>query len=337
MYNYNKNGPIRQGDLFYHIPYLSFDLLVRSTENNKSIYDQSDEIINEIIETGNDILIETILASTVCILASQDCDIKHSKDLIFFQLSEYNVSEKKIKAFIKADISGSTQFCYFPKLKLPNSKIIGPFRINFTDPIKIPSKLIKNKLRDLRIARIIDSARKFFIGKLTNFFSRMPIDEILFLENKEIQNLITEEWKECEFDKNKMQQRIKEIKYTLTKANRSDDIQKIYFDNPINTEKIERIKQKLLELDLENETEPIIKICDEILNSESELEMSKKNKQLINKLYVEDNCLIIRLNSTEIKKELDEKMTQFAGDKIKIIQIKKAIEYFEKDKNRFQE
>ncbi|MFX1295485.1 MAG: hypothetical protein ACFFD2_11635 [Promethearchaeota archaeon] len=237
IYEFDENEPIRQGDIFTNIPYLSYDLIVKSTyEDDKPLYNQNIEILSEVLKKGVLTQVETFISSTTAILASQDCDIRKDLDLIFFPL-------EKIKSFqantIISDFNSKVRDTvvkfYLPKLNHPKLKTLGAFFAKFRIPLVIPYNLIIENIKHCWVARIKEPPRRFYIGKLTHFFSRPPIDEIIFGEIDEIIEYIeryktkaTNEIKRREFIK-----KVKEIKRALKSANRSEDLSKIPFDDLI--------------------------------------------------------------------------------------------------------
>ncbi len=229
-YKYDENSPIKQGDIFTHLPYFSFDILVRSAKNNeKPLKDQASEILTEVLEKGNTIQAETIISSTTAILGSQDCDIMSQYDLIFFPLEIISQSEpNKMIGYIRNNILEPTRFFYLPKLLPPESEEIGPFRVNFLYPFIIPYNFIFKNIEKCWIARINNDAKKAFIGKLSHFFSRIPIEEIIFLEVQQIIDYIKHLKKKRE--RQEFLKKVEEIKKALILCNRKDDIKKIPFD-----------------------------------------------------------------------------------------------------------
>lgn len=229
-YNFDKDCPMKQGDIFCNLPYLSFDLLVKSTyEDDKTTYNQSKDIISEVLTTGDIIQIETFVASTWGILASQDCDIRDPFDLIFLPLKEISpsVAESTINYFNQR-VRDTTRFFYLPIIRKPNLEIAGPFHVQFNMPFILPYAEIEKNLRSNWVARIKEPSRIMLVGKLTHFFSRPPIDELIFAENYEIENYIKNFKKKNKFEL--VVEKIEEIKRVLCKCGREKDIDRINFE-----------------------------------------------------------------------------------------------------------
>jgi len=321
------DAPIKQGDIFKNIPYLSFDVLVRSSPIFKdSLENEAFNIIEEIIHEGGEILVETIISTTLCILASQDCDITHENFLIFYPLEIYQ-KPKDFKSLIN-EIRDSTQSVYLPSIDLPNSSKIGPFRVKFREPIKLPKNLITKHFKELRIARIRETGRKVFIGKLTNFYSRLPIDDVIFLENNEIEQFLVEEWKKTKKDNVKMSDLKKNIKWSLTENNRGNDIDEIYFDEPIDFKIIEDIRINLNRIQFMKDTKTFLELCEEFKGIESLREQKQKYDQLKNRLYEDDDNLVSLINSEIFQETFLEKIEKFRSKDIKTADnAEKAIKF----------
>lgn len=335
VYDYvTEDAPIRQGDIFEKIPFLSFNLIVR--RNN--IIDNTEKILDEIIETGQPTLIETYIDSTVCILASQDCDIENNFDLIFLSLEEYEKHEVENYKQVDEIITQTTREFYLPPIKLEDDKFLGPVKINFFEPIKLPSKLIKNRLKDLRIASLKKPILDIFIDKLKFFFSRIAMDSIMFYDNSQLQQKILADWKNSEIPPEIKLEKMKEIAYTLKKISRENDCSEIYFEEPVDTQKVERIKVKILDLNLGDKVKNLIQLCDKILllnhNSRDNLYIQKEDyNKLIRSIFeeedsIQDFCLSMNIEDL-YKKQL--KMLEKNGGNIHA--FKAACEYFKEKKN----
>lgn len=224
---------MKQGDIFCNLPFLSFDLLVKSTyKDDKPIVDQSKEIIEEILRKGETIQVEAFVASTWGILANQDCDIREPYDLIFLPLKEISPSvANKTLSFFNNKVRNTTRFFYLPVIKTPSSRNVGPFHVQFNMPFIIPYREIKDNLADCWVARITEPSRRMLVGKLTHFFSRPPIDEIIFAENYEIENYIKNFYKNNKANEIKVLEKIEEIKNVLRICGRKEDADSIDFSN----------------------------------------------------------------------------------------------------------
>jgi hypothetical protein len=224
---------MKQGDIFCNLPYLSFDILVKSSyEDDKPLVDQSKEIITNVLRNGELIQVETFVTSTWGILASQDCDIREPYDLIFLPLKEIPPSvAKETIGFFNSKVRDTKRFFYLPMIECPNSGKFGPFHVQFNLPFILPYIEINDNLNNCWVARIREPSRKMLVGKLTHFFSRPPIDELVFAENDEIVNYIKNYYKKNKANEIKVLEKIEEIKRTLRFCGRKKDIESIDFSS----------------------------------------------------------------------------------------------------------
>lgn len=186
IYFFNSESRISQGDIFKNIPFMSFNILMEETNEHDFFHNDTTKIIDNILTTGNDSIIKTVVDSTLCILSSQDCDVINQDILIFHPLEkiEPDVNEL-INIGPSHPIRIKTRTFYLPKLDI-NGFIGGPYRVNFENPISIPKNIIVNRLLDNRIASLTIEAKRIFVNKITQFFNRLPLDEIMFLNQEEI-------------------------------------------------------------------------------------------------------------------------------------------------------
>jgi len=231
---------ISQGDIFCNLPYLRYDFLIRSHPDILDKFqNEKDEILTKILKNGGHLQVEGFIDAHWGILASQDCDILPKKDLIFFPLEPTKIflPSENIINDIDAKIKDTTRRLYIPKISPPDaSRSYGPFEIIFHNPFNVPYNLIIENLKHCWKARIIEQARKIFIGKLSHFYSRIPIEEIIFLENEEITEYFNKGWKI--FWKNKKDPderfqkkitRIKQVRDVLRLVKREQDLQNIFY------------------------------------------------------------------------------------------------------------
>ena len=231
---------ISQGDIFCNLPYLSYDQLIRSGPDILDKFqNEKDEILTILLKNGGQLQVEGFIDAHWGILASQDCDILPNKDLIFFPLEPTKIllpSQNIIKD-IDAKIKDTTRRLYIPKISPPDdSRSYGPFEIIFHNPFNVPHNLIIENLKHCWKARIIEQARKIFIGKLYHFYSRIPIEEIIFLENKEITEYFNKGWKNFWKTKKDLDEkfqekitRIKQVRDVLRLVKREQDLQNIFY------------------------------------------------------------------------------------------------------------
>lgn len=309
---------ISQGDIFYNLPYLTYDQLIRSGPDILyKFQNEKDEILTTILKNGGQVQVEGFIDAHWGILASQDCDIRPNKDLIFFPLeptkSLYE-SPNIIKA-IDENIKDTTRKLYLPRISPPDSsKTYGPFEIIFHNPFNVPYNLIIDNLEHCWKARIIEQARKIFIGKLSHFYSRIPIEEIIFLDNKEITKYFTKGWKDFWGYKKDPEERfqekisrVKQVRDVLRLVKRELDLQNIFY---YDLELINNIKKFLEFIPWFENAEDLIKKCKETeLKVREEPDVANSIfRDLIREFIIQDDSFLnkwkefFKTNELNIKK-----------------------------------
>ena len=309
---------ISQGDIFCNLPYLTYDLLIRSGPGILDKFqNERDEILTTILKNGGQVQVEVFIDAHWGILASQDCDIRPNKDLIFFPLEPTKAlyESQNIITAIDDNIKNTTRKLYLPRISpRDGSKTYGPFEIIFHNPFNVPYNLINDNLEHCWKARIIESARKIFIGKLSHFYSRIPIEEIIFLENREITKYFTRVWKDFwgakKDPEEKFQERItriKEVRDVLKLVKREQDLHNIfYFDLDL----ITNIKRFLEYIPWYENAEELIKKCKKVeLNVREKPDVANSMfKDIINEFIIQDDSFLVkwkeffRTNEPNIKK-----------------------------------
>ena len=202
-YKYNKAiniKEIQQGDIFRNIPYYSPDFLLKSSLNeiNEEITNEVEPIFEDIIKNGNVINTKSIIFPTWAILGSQECDIRKGYDLIFFPLVKYKEIDEQdaLVNFVEKDIQEWTRYMYIPKSDLADNKF-GPFRVLLQNPFYISYEIIEKNLEHCWATHIVEKARRVFVGKITNLFTRTPVDELVFIEFNQIENYFQKKWQKA--------------------------------------------------------------------------------------------------------------------------------------------
>ena len=300
IYSYkNENEdspPIMQGDIFYNLPIRSLDLIIKSvSDEKKKLENQTNLILEEVALKGRCILTESFIYPSWGILASQDCDILPDFDLIFYPLIETKAPEDvdyTIANFLRQNIRETTRRYYLPKLKPSHLPKFGPSYVLLQSPFIVPYNLLVNEniYKKSWCARINEPARRVFLGKLTNFYCRTPMDEYIFLINSEITKLIEEYWNNLTL-KDSIK-KLFEIKDALLYNKRKDDIQNILF---INRKVVKELKNDLIQFYFGREDNELIRICKEIQTSEPK-KANSKFIELIQKIYFNKNCLLDQIN-----------------------------------------
>ena len=101
-----------------------------------------------------------------------------------------------IEEFLVKGVRNTTRRYFLPEMKTNNKSIIGPFYAIFQNPFIIPYNIINEpeRYRKMWYARIMEPARKILVGKITNFYSRTPMDEYIFLSNSQIELFLEQNW-----------------------------------------------------------------------------------------------------------------------------------------------
>jgi len=338
--DFDEDHPIRQGDIFKNIPYLSFDLLIKASHKKKEILDDETEILFEkVMENGKNILVETYLQSSFSILASQDCDIENNIDLIFFILEEYENKDFTRYKIVNQELNRPTRSFYLPFL-IYEGKQIGPLKINFTEPVKIPSKLIKRKLKSLRVAKLIDSVKKTFALKLSNFFNRIGVNELIFYENELIQEYIYEIWTNSEMTRDEKLEKIREIIVILKENERESDLRSIYLERPVDINFVNNIKKRYEELHFGQGDKEISKLCDSIINIinisyDKLVNQQSEFDELIKLLFLNENSLIKKITTGEWEETFNKNIEKEDLEDYKKDAAKNALEFFKEYSEKY--
>ncbi len=303
-YSYGDDPPIRQGDIFFNLPYFNYDFLTKSKPEKLDIpIDESEEILKKIVRDGGQIPVEGFYYSTWGILASQDCDNRKNRDLIFYPLIpvEALLESDNIIETVENKIVKSTRHVYIPKLILSNGNEHGPFEINFYNPFNVPYNILIENLEYCWKARLIEKARKVFIGKITHFYTRTPVDEFIFLENEEITSYLVSDWKNIWREKSAKKYkeglvRISQIKKILKSVKRESDIDRIFYYDLFLVDKLKKI---LLGMDWFSNIRELLTLINIIKNEYLE-NPSKANQnfiELIKSYCISENSLVNNLRN----------------------------------------
>lgn len=305
---------IRQGDIFKNIPYYSPDFLMKNlNQDNQEIKNETENIFQEIMRNGEVLAVESVIFPTWAILASQDCDIRKDYDLLFFPIVKYKELKEQDnkKKFIEDDIREWNRFMFLPKNYIDSSKV-GPFRVLLQNPFYLSYEILEKNIKYCWVSHISDKARKIFLGKITNFFTRLPFDELIFLEFSEIEEYFQIKWldawnnKEKEFEEsaNELIDKIIELYYSFKEEEKDLDLKKI----------------KIVDTELINQIfELIKKNC--ILKQKHEFEdlCNKFNEKKTDNCFSEffnliDKAIHAKDNIFEMFKGINEQINQFNDD-----------------------
>lgn len=323
-YKLNPEEPkIMQGDIFKNLPIISNDLLVRvKPQEKRRVKDDKKEIMNEVINSEEFIIAESIIYPSWGILASQDCDIKEDYDLIFYPLIKATSPEywNYIEEFLVKGVRNTTRRYYLPEMRTTDNSIIGPFYAIFQNPFIIPYNIINEpeRYRKMWYARIMEPARKILVGKITNFYSRTPMDEYIFLSNSQIELFLDQNWKNlwsCNLEPKILDgiiSKITAIKDALLYNQRQKDISRIFF---LDTRLIQEIKKHLLNLFYDNCAHKLIKCCENILNGDKTQSISVF-AELLNEVYLKEDSLVTEFQDTNWMEKFNDNVQKLKSGKI---------------------
>jgi len=184
-------APIRQGDIFIGLPRIDFSL-------SRLPIVSEDGGLEEIkwIEIARDIgLVTAMLAiRPVCaIVATQDCDNQHGRDITLCEIREFRDVERKCKetTSYKSWVKIITQHARINQkwFYLPPDPQIGfkeKMAVDFMVTLRLP-RVDLEELRNLRIGRLNYIADEHFRERISDFFRRYPYDEWYPLSSEEFE------------------------------------------------------------------------------------------------------------------------------------------------------
>ncbi len=350
-YKLKRNeSSLKQGDIFRNLPIITNDILVESKIGRDSLENEAELLQSRVIGEGEAIFIETFLKPTYGILASQDCEIRPKYNLVFYPLYHTKPIKSRNTSYVefsKKNIRDTTRICYLPEIKISENKTAGPFYIDFQNPFSIPYKIVKNNFNNCWMARVIEPARQVIIGKLAHFYTRTPIDEIIFLNNEEITKLVQEKWKKNNFinkyksksnfsvDFENFISEISDIKKILNLIGRKSDYSDIKL---IDLHLISKLHRKFIDFNFGNESHNLIKLCKKLVEEKSDEPLLEfkiildffKNKDLVKGFFeflnennyreITDN---LKLGSIINKKLINRKIINKKIKKIELIHLGK--------------
>ncbi|MFW9994934.1 MAG: hypothetical protein ACFFD4_23030 [Candidatus Odinarchaeota archaeon] len=318
----NSASPIEQGDIFTDLPRFNAELFYQvKTEKDwtskTSLMTEKENIFKDIMLERKPVQVEGFFEPTIGILASQNCDIRPEFDLVFYPLKETNqpYDSQNIKDFAENKIRKTTRTFYLPRIA-KNGKEIGPFNVLYQNPFSVPFEVVKKNRDACWLARIIEPARQMFIGKLTSFYSRPPIEELIYLESIELTKFFEDLWREVWQSKKsskwkddiptpkKIEEKIEFIKNAirmLNFVNRSEKINQISFHD---TYLIKKIYDSLKAIDSKNQYADLIAACEALQKDQSE-DVAEKFRWLLDEIFWKEGNLLEYWTTPEITNALE--------------------------------
>lgn len=172
---------IRQGDIFYNLPFDDFNL-----EHLKVIIDECE--VNDIAWaeiSDEDVEIIVKLQRVNAIILSQDCDCLRDPYITLAVISKWEKSYENTKNWMHGirGLNRSISKMYLPQDN--NFKIKERLHIEFSRIFKLPRENLYS-LRDSRVCRLNPEAIEHFRQKLGNYFIRYAFDEYYPLNKEEM-------------------------------------------------------------------------------------------------------------------------------------------------------
>lgn len=201
IYEYpDQSAPLRQGDIFIGIPRIELSLqsvLLAQANGEREARWQ------ELAERTDPFNVIVPVRSVPAIIATQDCDTLHSRDITLCEIRRFVDVEHKAaqttrpkswKNIITQHARINQKWFYLP----PDEKI--GFRekmaVDFLVTIRVPRKDLQS-LRSLRKGRLNSIADEHFRERIAEFFRRYPYDEWYPLDEEEFKTYL-EEYPEAE-------------------------------------------------------------------------------------------------------------------------------------------
>lgn len=185
----DQTAPVRQGDIFIGLPRIDLSL-----EQVLLVDEQGERVAKweELANQSSPVNIIVSARSVASIVATQDCDAYHSRDITLCEIREFRDVERKSKD-TKAAKSWKNILTQHARINqkwfyLPPSdqlEFSDKMAVDFLVTLRVPRKDLEN-LRSLRRGRLNATADEHFRERIGEFFRRYPYDEWYALDEKEM-------------------------------------------------------------------------------------------------------------------------------------------------------
>lgn len=196
IYDYpDRAAPLRQGDIFVGVPRIELSLeKVLLAEPQGERLARWEELAGQ---TGQ-LTILVPVRPVVGIIATQDCDTIHSRDITLCEIREFRDVERKSKD-VSAAKSWKNIITQHARINqkwfyLPPDERIGflhKMAVDFLVTLRVPRSDLES-LRSLRKGRLNSLADEHFRERLAEFFRRYPYDEWYPLNTEELEAYMAE-------------------------------------------------------------------------------------------------------------------------------------------------
>ena len=181
-----NDEPLRQGDILYPLPLLTFDPL-----NMFAKHSSGEDVVGDWLSVNNASEHHQIVQSQPVygIVANQDCDAQRTDTLTCFLVRPMNEKElalgsnlsKQVKNLIKWSRSEEKKF-YLP---IQNGFFDAKQIADFQTVISINRQYIQDNVKIMRKAQLNEVARKHYRQRVGEYFWRYSYDEWYFLNKDE--------------------------------------------------------------------------------------------------------------------------------------------------------
>jgi hypothetical protein len=183
--------PIRQGDIFYPLPYVEISLTniqsLRKVGPADVVVQLSDW---DSLKDNDEIIISTALGKTWGIVATQNCDASRIPNISLFQIDLYTsinptppASPKKWVETITERVCRNASWFYLPKDE--RLGINERMAVNFHKVFQIPREDLETNIR-LRKGRLVKVAFEHFRESIAQYYRRYPYNEWYSFDKDEI-------------------------------------------------------------------------------------------------------------------------------------------------------
>ena len=175
----------KQGDIFHRLPYLALDAISEnlSTQWNDFIIQSQDE------PPERPLSFPVFPVEKEGILLNQDCDIREKKYLLFAvirrkteKLSHRPISSANQKLKIVRD---ETRYHYLPPYLDEEDEENHARIVDFTNLFIVPKKCLDTNPDIFLLYHMKDEPKRIFAEKIARFFSRLPYEDMWFLNDAE--------------------------------------------------------------------------------------------------------------------------------------------------------
>lgn len=188
--------PIRQGDIFLGLPRVEISL------GRIAVIEGSEETVErewrQIAVLGEAVTAILPVRPVSAIVATQDCDAIHARDITLCEIrpfrdverkSQHTTSPRSWKNLITQHARINQKWFYLP----PNEMLgfVDKMAVDFMVTIRVPRTDLL-ELRELRKGRLNEIADEHFRERIAEFFRRYPYDEWYALDDAELEAYMSE-------------------------------------------------------------------------------------------------------------------------------------------------